>query len=127
MTKKARIHEIMTLPCTGEFIEKKSFATIDREAPSHNFSAQEWQIVRRMIHTTGDFSIMDSVKFSADAIQAGIAALKAGRPIYADSNMISSGLSMKRLGSVSDLFDRHSVHCYIADEKVAEEARRLGS
>ena len=30
---------------------------IEKEAPPHSFGPDEWQVVRRMIHTTGDFGL----------------------------------------------------------------------
>ena len=98
---KARIHELLNPPLSGERIEELSFETIDAQAPSHTFSQKEWPIVRRMIHTTGDFAIMKAVTFSPTAIEAGIAALRKGAPLYVDSNMIRAGLSQMRLQSVS--------------------------
>ena len=97
MTRKARVHQIFSPPLDGESIEARSFEIIDREAPSHTFLPAEWRVVRRMIHTTGDFSIMGSVRFSPDAITAGVAALRLCRPLYVDANMIRSGLSLDRL------------------------------
>lgn len=121
MSRKARIHQIFATPLSGEHIEALSFEIIDREAPSHSFSQGQWEVVRRMIHTTGDFSIMESVCFSSEAISAGIEALKDGRPLYVDSNMIRSGLSLARLRMACDRYDLSHIHCH-----VAAEAKRLG-
>jgi precorrin isomerase len=60
---------------SGAAIEAASFAAIDKEAGVHGFSADQWEVVRRMIHTTADFSLAQSVKFSSDAIEAAVAAL----------------------------------------------------
>ena len=80
-----------------EEIERASFEIIDREAGPHNFSDQQWCVVRRMIHTTADFAIMELVRFHKRPVQEGIAAMKAGAPIVSDSNMIRSGISVARL------------------------------
>ena len=125
MTRKPKIHDLFATPRNGQMIEALSFETIDREAPSHDFSASQWEVVRRMIHTTGDFSIMESVRFSSDAISAGIKALKAGRPLYVDSNMIRSGLSLARLRRACDRYESSHIHCYVADDGVAHDATRL--
>ena len=79
--QKARIHELLNPPLNGERIEEMSFETIDAKAPPHTFSGAEWLIVRRMIHTTGDFAMMNAVKFSATAIESGVAALRKGAMI----------------------------------------------
>ncbi|MBW1766884.1 MAG: precorrin-8X methylmutase, partial [Deltaproteobacteria bacterium] len=40
-------------------IEKKSFAIIESEVPEPRpFQGEEWQVVRRMIHTTADFELL---------------------------------------------------------------------
>ena len=41
-------------PMSGEEIEAKSLGTVDREATAHRFTAEEWKVVQRMIHTTAD-------------------------------------------------------------------------
>jgi precorrin isomerase len=85
---------------SGETIETRSFEIIDQEASRNGFTADQWPIVRRILHTTADFGLCDDVRFSSDAVQAGIAALKTGSRIFADSNMIRSGLSIARLRKV---------------------------
>jgi precorrin isomerase len=122
---KARIHELLNPPLSGERIEELSFETIDAQAPLHTFSEREWPIVRRMIHTTGDFAMMKAVTFSPTAIEAGIAALRKGATLYVDSNMIRAGLSQMRLRSVNEQYDASSIICPIADYDVAAEAKAL--
>ncbi|MGZ3607983.1 MAG: precorrin-8X methylmutase [Syntrophales bacterium] len=124
--RKPFIHTLYEEPKSGQEIEEWSFAIIDREAPLHSFAADEWRVVRRMIHTTGDFGVMDSVKFSARGISAAIEALRAGRPIYTDSNMIRSGLSVERLCAVCRRYSHENIFCHIADPDVAEDARESG-
>jgi precorrin isomerase len=127
-TKKteAIIHGLLRDPRSGADIEAWSFEIIDREAPAHRFPPDQWQVVRRMIHTAGDFGIMDSVRFSPGAIAAAVKALQAGRPIYVDSNMIRSGLSPERLKSACPGYSKEKVFCHIADPGVAEEALKTG-
>lgn len=123
--QKARIHELLNPPLNGERIEEMSFETIDAQAPAHSFSEAEWSIVRRMIHTTGDFAMMDAVTFTPDAIEAGIAALRKGAMIYVDSNMIRAGLSQVRLRSVYGAYEPGKMICPIAEADVAAEAKAL--
>ena len=117
------IHGFLASPMSGSEIEARSFEIIDAEAPAHGFSSDQWQVVRRMIHTVGDFSIMESVRFSHDAIAAAVEALREGSPIYVDSNMIRSGLSLARLKSVNSDYGADCIHCHVADEDVAEQAK----
>jgi precorrin isomerase len=119
----ALIHRLLADPMDGAAIEERSLSQIDREAPAHNFSADEWAVVRRMIHTTAEFSMIDLVRFSPNAIKAGQEALKAGAPIFADSNMIRAGLSLPRLQQNNTKYAASSLHCHVADSDVAEQAR----
>ena len=120
------IHGLLSAPMSGREIEERSFAIIDDEAPPHAFSPGEWQVVRRMIHTTGDFGIMEAVKFSPDAVAAGIRALREGRPMYVDSNMIRAGLSVERLKAACRGGRPGEIHCHIADADVAGQADGSG-
>jgi precorrin-8X/cobalt-precorrin-8 methylmutase len=113
-------------PLTGEQIEAESFRIIDREAPAHRFTGEEWEVVRRLIHTTADFTLMEAVRFSLDALSAALAALRAGRPFFVDSNMIRAGLSIARLRAVCPNYGLDSIVCHIGDADVAEEARQAG-
>ena len=120
------IRNFYAAPMSGEEIEAESLRIIDEEAPRHSFTPDQWQVVRRMIHTTADFSLMGVTRFSTDAIRAGIAALRDGRPLYVDSNMIRSGLSLPRLRSVSKDYSAAAIACHVADEDVMEQARETG-
>jgi precorrin-8X/cobalt-precorrin-8 methylmutase len=98
--KQPLILAFLEQPMSGVEIEARSMEIIDREAPSHPFPPGEWQIVRRMIHTVGDFGIIHAVHFSSYAVEAGIKALQACRSIYTDANMIRAGISLVRLRNV---------------------------
>ena len=81
-TSGALIHRLMADPMDGAAIEDRSLSLIDQEAPSHHFSEDEWAVVRRMIHTTADFSMIDLVRFSPAAIAAARAALEPRRRFH---------------------------------------------
>ena len=102
------IRAFLDAPLSGPEIEAKSMEIIDREAPEHRFTPEEWQIVRRMIHTTGDFGIMEAVRFSPDAIAAGVAALHGCRSLIVDSNMIRSGISSPACGAFAGFTGRRA-------------------
>lgn len=110
-------------PMSGPDIEARSFEIIDSEVPVHDFTRDRWQVVRRMIHTVGDLNIAGSVRFSDDAISAGVAALRGGSHIYVDSSMMRSGISLARLKSVCADYSADSIHCHVADKDVAEQAK----
>lgn len=83
----------------GRAIEHGSFAIIDEEAGEHSrYSADEWAVVRRMIHANADFDFNGLTRFHANAIDAGLKALQQGGGcILADVEMICVGLSRQRL------------------------------
>ena len=118
------IHKFLASRLSGEEIEARSFERIEKEAPLHSFGSEEWQVVRRIIHTTGDFGLIDLVKFSPGAISHGIEALQSGRPIYVDSRMIQSGLSLTRLQSVFGGYQASDILCHVDDNEVFEKARQ---
>jgi len=120
------IRELYENPMSGEAIEARSFEIIDREAGSDLFTREQWEIVRRMLHTTADFSLVDCVRFSEDAVDAAATALSAGRPIFVDSNMIRSGISLTRLREVCVDYAPEKVVCHVADSDVAAKARETG-
>ncbi len=118
------INRLLASPLSGEEIEARSMERIEKEAPPHRYGPEEWQVVRRMIHTAGDFGLIDLVRFSPGAISFGIEALRSGRSIYVDSRMIRSGLSLKRLGSVYKDYQASDILCHVDDEDVFEKARQ---
>ncbi len=125
--KKALIQDFYKNPMSGEMIEERSFEIIDEESPGkQGFSDSEWAVVRRLIHTTGDPALGKQIKFSSDAISSGVAALKAGAPIYSDSNMIRSGVSVARLRSACSSYAPENIMCHVADADVAAGAKELG-
>ncbi|MDF1511221.1 precorrin-8X methylmutase [Robertmurraya sp. DFI.2.37] len=99
-----------------------SFAIIKEEMGEHSFTDEQWLVVRRVIHASADFELGRSMIFTPNAIEAGIQSILAGRHVVADVQMIESGSGRKR-------FQKHGgdLHCYIADEDVAKEAKALGT
>jgi precorrin isomerase len=69
---------------------------------------------------------MEAVRFSPDAIAAGVAALHGCRSLIVDSNMIRSGISLARLRGVCGFYRKESLICHIADEDIERTARRTG-
>jgi len=53
----------------------------------------EVAVLERLIHTSGDFSIQNNLRFSANACQIGIDALKAGAPILTDTFMAAAAVT----------------------------------
>lgn len=106
----------------GRNIEDSSFAIIDAEAGAHEFDAQQWQVVRRVIHATADFEFKTLMRLSPDAVDSGIRALVGGCPVVCDVKMIIAGLNEERLKSYGC-----QTHCFISDEEVIAEAKARNS
>jgi precorrin-8X/cobalt-precorrin-8 methylmutase len=81
----------------GQEIEQESFRIIEEEMGRHSFPQDQWRIIRRVIHTTGDFDYAQRIRFSPGAVSCGIEALRNKACIYADTRMIRAGLSPWRL------------------------------
>jgi precorrin-8X/cobalt-precorrin-8 methylmutase len=103
-------------------IEALSFRIIDAEAGDHGFCERRWQIVRRMIHTSADFEYLQTVRFHPGAIDAGLAAIRAGADIVTDTRMALAGIRKTDLA-------RHGgrVHCLIDDPVVGQAAAANGT
>ena len=104
-----------------EKIEEKSFKLIEERIPSHSFNQKEWAIVRRMIHATADFDLVDDTKFHPAAIARGIAALKGGAPIITDTKMVKVGIAGRRLRRY-----KTKILCAISHPEVVRDAKRSG-
>lgn len=103
----------------GQAIEHDSFAIIDAEAGPHHYRAEQWPIVRRMIHANADFEFNGLTDFHPDAVAAGIAAIRrGGTPVVADVEMICSGLSAPRLAHFG-----MATHQFISDADVIAAAQ----
>lgn len=104
-----------------EEIETESFRIIDAEAGDHGWTADEWQVVRRAIHTSADFEYASSMVLSDAAVEKAVAAIRNGVGIVTDTNMALSGISKARLAPFGC-----RVVCHVADPDVAELAAREG-
>lgn len=112
---------------SGEEIERESFRTIEAECDLHiKLPAPEWRVVRRLIHTTADPRIADTLVFRHDAVASGLKALRSGAPIFCDSKMIRSGLSLARLRRLNPDYGPERLHCYIDDPDVLARAKAEG-
>lgn len=101
------------MPPTLHPILLQSFAVIDQEIGKHDFSAEEYAIVRRMIHSTADFEFKDLIRFSSGAIAGAIAALRQRVPIVVDVGMVRQGVA----GMVAQTFGNPLIS---AVERVSE-------
>lgn len=103
-------------------IELKSMAIIEELLPEIQMRPLgEREIIKRIVHTTGDVSIAGLVLFHQGAIESGLKAIRSGKPIATDINMLKAGINSRRL----ELFGINA-RCYISDQDVVSQARREG-
>lgn len=103
-------------------IEKRSFEIITEELGERTFDPLEEPIIKRCIHTSADFDYADQLYFSPGAVKIGIEAIKKGARIVTDTNMGKAGVNKTALGKFGG-----EVLCFMADEDVAEAAKREGT
>ena len=102
-------------------IETRSMEIIDGLLPAGEWSPDELTVVKRLVHTTGDPSLATAVRFSAGAVEAGVAALGGGASVFTDTHMARIGVNKDRVAALGG-----SVECLIADEAVAAAAKQNG-
>lgn len=95
-------------------IESKSFEIIQGHLTVECFSEQEMNIVKRTIHTTGDFDYQNIVVFKNDAVEKAIDSIKRGCKIVTDTKMAYSGINKKALEKAGC-----SISCFIDSEEAA--------
>ena len=68
-------------------------AVIEAEIGAHPYRGAEWLVVRRIIHSTADFDFAgaNAVRFGPGSVEAGLRALRGGRPVVADVNGVAAG------------------------------------
>jgi len=78
-------------------IEKRSFDILSAEADLGSIPADRLPIVQRVIHATGDFEFKNTLTFHPDAVACGLKAIKAGKDILTDVEMVKTGINKKWL------------------------------
>ena len=106
-----------------EEIEARSFEIIAGELAERKIelAAENKDVIMRVIHTTADFDFAESLKFSPDAVRVARELIQEGADIVTDTNMARAGINKRRLEAFGG-----QVHCFMADEDVAAEAKSRG-
>lgn len=98
-----------------------SFATVRKEASLARFPADVAEIAVRVIHACGMVEVADRLDHSDDVARSGIAALRAGAPVYADCEMVAAGITRRLLPAGA------RVVCTLNDARVPQMAADLGT
>lgn len=98
-------------------IEDKSMELIEKNLNGHKIPDEQKPIIKRVIHTTGDFDFLTNMIFHKDAVSAGLKAILEKKTIYTDVSMVKAGIN-KRHG--------HDVRCVLHDPEIKELAKKEG-
>lgn len=105
----------------GDAIYRKSFAIIRAETDLSAFSEEEADVAIRMIHACGQVEAAAHFRFSPGFVAAARAALKAGRPILCDAEMVAHGVTRARLPA------ENPVICTLRDPRTPARAKEIGN
>lgn len=101
-------------------IEERSLNIVESEIGPHDYSLDEWLIVRRVIHATADFDFARSGKivFTKNAIKSAFQSFSEKRVILTDVEMVRSGINKRSLEKIGV-----EAICNISDERVILESK----
>lgn len=113
--------ELPESPPAGE-IETRSFAVIDAEVSEPRpFQGAQWEVARRLVHTSADFQLLELLRFHPRALDAGVEALRRGATIVTDTEMARMGIPERRLAPLGA-----RAVCLLNAPETAALAARLG-
>lgn len=101
-------------------IEKRSMEIIESEL-SVEIPEENKAVVKRVIHATADFDYAKNLAFSEGAVSIALDALRSGCDIVTDTQMAKSGINKAAAAKLGC-----TVHCFMSDPDVAEEAKARG-
>lgn len=105
----------------GDAIYEKSFAIIREESDLSRFSPDEAEVAIRMIHACGQVEAARHFQFSPDFVTAARGALKTGKPIFCDAQMVAHGVTRARLPA------DNKVICTLQNPRTPELAKTIGN
>lgn len=105
-------------------IERGSMAIITAELQARGIALppEHAAVVLRCIHASADFDYAENLRFTPGAAEKAVRALHGGAVIVTDTNMALAGISRPGLGKLGG-----AAYCFMAEEQIAEAARRQGS
>ncbi|MCX5716775.1 MAG: precorrin-8X methylmutase [Nitrospirae bacterium] len=109
-------------------IENKSFEIISGEIDLSDIPQEQVPIIKRVIHTTADFGFKRTLIFHPDAITTGINAIRSGKNILTDVEMVKTGINKKLLQKwggevICRIQDAHpETGCMTQDEETRTKA-----
>ena len=101
-------------------IETESMRII-RAGLTRPWSGDEYPVVERLIHTSGDPSLEMCIAIHPQAIACGLKALKEGATVITDVEMVRAGIAKEKLKSLGG-----TVESYLNAPGVLEQAKSWG-
>lgn len=102
-------------------IEERSMALIAPHLAGRVLDPVAVKIYSRIIHAAGDPDYANHIRIHPQAADAAGKALRAGRDIFCDVEMVRTGINRRRLAEYGG-----AAHCLIADPAVAVAAQSAG-
>lgn len=102
-------------------IERRSMEIIAPHLADLHLDEAATKVYSRLIHAAGDVDYAPLIHIHPRAIEAAKRALLAGCDVFADVEMVRTGINKRKLAAFGG-----KAHCLIADERIAESARREG-
>lgn len=101
-------------------IEEESFRIIDGELKDAgiNIDRDKAPIIKRVIHTTADFSYVDNLYFSDNVIRIAAEALRRGVLVVTATNMAKAGINKSDLEKSGG-----EICCFMSSKGVVSEAK----
>lgn len=102
-------------------IYSESFATVQKEARLERFQPDMRPLITRVIHACGMIEVADRLVWSPEAALAGQNALRDGRPVFCDCEMVGAGVIRRYLPQDNEVI------VTLNDPQVPELAKSLGT
>lgn len=104
-----------------EEIEKRSFEIISEELDLSNLPPEQLPVIKRVVHATADFEFKNTLMFHPEAIKTGINAIRSGKDILTDVEMVKTGIIKRLLEPYGG-----KVICNINDENIVRLSKDTG-
>ena len=105
----------------GAEIYRRSFATIRAEADLARFTPAEERVAVRIVHACGMVEAARDIVFHPAFADAASEALKAGAPVFCDSQMVANGITRARLPANNEII------CTLSHPDVPALAEKLNN
>ncbi len=95
---------------------------IEAEAAGHKpVEGPLWLVLRRMIHASADFELLQLFRAHPEAVARGVGALRSGRLVVTDTRMALCGIPQRRLDPLGC-----QARCLMDEPETAQLAAELG-